>query len=454
MKIDYDSLEITDKQKYILRKTIFENKYIPVDPYRKQLLAIADTNKRKLIGGSAYSGKSILGAVLALQHYEIPNYRCLVLRSTYDNVIATGGIVDYIDEWMKEFPEVEHNQSKRCFINHEYNAKIYYSYMLLEKDKEKFKSRAYHKIIVDEASEFFKVNLQFLNRSLRGTKGLMKFPLRLYYISNPADADGSTYLKERFVEGPYPFFEMNFWDNPYIDKEDYLESLQELSKADYQYQIGNWDYELTAGDIFDYDLIDDATISRQEYDEYLTEWEILQNVITWDIAATESKTADYTVGSFSTVFKGKIAAIHDQKSVQKRPGKLESYMSNVMEAHSDYDNWIEKQPAAAGKIVKNYWAGEFKRFNPTFIPVPKSKIMRASRAVRGIKTGKILFVKGKWLKEFKKQAVKFPSDKIVVDDESTHDDRVDSVTLLHEGLYPQNRGAKLRRRKNRVEATV
>ena len=146
--------------------------------------------------------------------------------------------------------------------------------MLLEKDKEKFKSRAYHKIIVDEASEFAKVNLQFLNRSLRGTKGLMKFPLSLYYISNPADADGSAYLKERFVDGPYPFFEMNFWDNPYIDKDDYLETLQELSKADYQFQIGNWDYEVKSGDIFDYDLIDDEDINDLELDKNEEDLEI------------------------------------------------------------------------------------------------------------------------------------------------------------------------------------
>ena len=61
--------------------------------------------------------------------------------------------------------------------------------------------------------------------------------------------------------------------------------------------------------------------------------------------------------------------------------------------------------------------------------------------------GNILFVKGKWLKKFKKQAVKFPVDKVIVDDESTHDDRVDSVTLLHEGLHPQKRKANLRKRR-------
>ncbi len=449
MRINYDELELTDKQKTILKKTIFQNKYIPVDPYRKQLFAIADNSKRKLIGGSAYSGKSILGAVLALQHYNVPNYRCLILRSTYDNVIATGGIVDYIDEWMSEFPEVEHNQSKRCFINTENNAKIYYSYMFLEKDKEKFKSRAYHKIIVDEASEFFKVNLQFLNRSLRGTKSLMKFPLSLYYISNPADADGSIYLKERFVEGPFPFYEMNFWDNPYIDKEDYLENLQELSHADYQFQMGNWDYEVRSGDVFDYDLIDNCTISKQEYSEMLTEQDVLQQVITWDVAATEKRTSDYTAWSLSTVFKGKVGVVHNQDSTQKSPGKLENKMMQIMDRYSEYDNWIERQPAAAGKIVANYWRKEFNDYNPTFIDVPKSKLIRAARSVRGMNKGKILFVKGKWLKKFKKQAVKFPSENVIVDDESTHDDRVDSVTLLHEGLYPQNDKTILRKRKRR-----
>ena len=449
MKVDYSKLSLSKDDEDLIHRTIEQNRFIPIKPYPAQLYAICDTSKRKLIGGSAYSGKSILGAVLALQFFNVKNYRCLILRSTYDNVIATGGVVDYINEWTSQFPYVEHNQSKRCFINHKTNAKIFYSYMLLEKDKEKFKSRAYHRIIVDEASEFFKVNLQFLNRSLRGTDGLMDFPLSLYYISNPADADGSTYLKERFVNGPYPFFEMNFWDNPYIDKEDYLENLQELSKADYQFQIGNWDYEVKSGDVFDYDMIDACTISKQEYQEMLTEQDLLQQVITWDIAATEKNTSDYTAWSLASVFKGKIGVIHDQNSTQKSPGKLEQKMMQIMDKYYQYDNWIERQPAAAGKIVANYWKKEFQDYNPTFIDVPKSKLIRASRTVRGMNKGKILFVKGKWLKNFKKQAVKFPTDKVVVDDESTHDDRVDSVTLLHEGLYPQTSRAKLRKRKGR-----
>lgn len=449
MRVDYKKIHLDQQQKKLIKRTILENPYIPVTPYDRQLYAIADGHTRKLIGGSAYSGKSMLGAVLALQHYEVPYYRCLILRSTYDNVIATGGIVDYLDHWTEPFDYIEHNQSKRCFINHENDARIYYSYMLLEKDKEKFKGRAYHKIIVDEASEFEKVNLQFLNRSLRGTDKLMTFPLAIYYISNPADADGSTYLNEKFVKGQYPFFEMNFWHNPYIDKEKYLANLRELSKADYQYQIGNWDYEIRAGDVFDYDTIEAATISKQEFNELLTEKDILQEVITWDIAATEKSTSDYTACSFSTVLQGKVGVVHNQKSTQKKPGKLEQYMTRIMDEHSEYDNWIEYQPAAAGKIVKRYWENEFEDYHPTFIRVPKSKLIRASRTIRGMNNGRILFVRGKWLKDFMKQAVKFPSEKIIADDETTHDDRVDSVSLLHEGLYPQTKPTVLRKRNRR-----
>jgi len=124
-------------------------------------------------------------------------------------------------------------------------------------------------------------------------------------------------------------------------------------------------------------------------------------------------------------------------------------MMGIMDHYYDHDNWIELQPSAAGLIVKKYWKDVFKDYHPTFIPVPKSKLIRASRMVRGMNKGNILFVKGKWLKMFKKQAVKFPVEKVVADDETTHDDRVDSVTLLHEGLYPSKPKNQLRKRKRR-----
>ncbi|MCC7553982.1 MAG: terminase family protein [Methanobacteriaceae archaeon] len=449
MRINYSKSSLDYNQKKLLQRTIFKNPFIPVKPYNRQLYAIASRSKRKLLGGSAWSGKSMLGAILALQHFEVPNYRCLIVRRTYDDVIATGGIVEYINEWTQAFPYIEWNQSKRVFINHKNNAKIFYSYMLHEKDKNKFKSRAYHKIIVDEASELFEICLRFLNRSLRPTAGLTKFPLALYYISNPSEGEGSQYLNDKFVKGEFPFFEMNLWHNPYVkdERESYLENLKELSPADYQYQIGNWDYERKSGDVFDYDLIWDHSISKQEYDELLTEWDVVNKVLSWDIANTEKPRADYTAYSKSTIFKEKIAVINGQDSFKKNPGKLEKSMKRVMDQNDDHVNWIEKQPAMAGKQLTKYWTVEFEEYNTKFIPVYKNKSIRAGRVVPKINQEKILFVKNKWLKTFIKQAVKFPSEKLISNDESTHDDRVDSVSLLVEGLYPSIPITKLRKRK-------
>lgn len=114
--------------------------------------------------------------------------------------------------------------------------------------------------------------------------------------------------------------------------------------------------------------------------------------------AQNSQNFESTAWSLSTVFEGKIGAVHDQDSTQKKPGKLESKMMQIMDRYYEYYNWIEQQPAAAGKIVKRYWKKEFEDYNPKFIPVPKSKIARASRMVRGMNKGRILFVRGKWMK--------------------------------------------------------
>lgn len=108
MKINYNDLTLTNKDKAHYIRTIERNKFIPPNDilktklYNKQIYAnvYRDSERqltRKLLGGSAYSGKSIYGAASALQYFDWNNYRCLVLRRTYDDVIATGGIVDYID---------------------------------------------------------------------------------------------------------------------------------------------------------------------------------------------------------------------------------------------------------------------------------------------------------------------------------------------------------------------
>lgn len=469
MKIDYNTLALTDYQKARYIRTIEHNHFIPSNDrlktklYREQILAntyeVRDVEgklkrTRKLIGGSAYSGKSRYGACSALQDFESPDYRCLVVRKTYDDVIATGGIVDYIDHWLSPYYKenggfIIHNESKKVFHNTLNDAKIFYSYMMYLKNRKKFKSRAYHKIIVDEASELIKENLQYLNRSLRDP-GNPNIPLILEYISNPDSSSGIEYLNDFFVkpEAPHAYFEMNFWNNPFVDAKEYFENLQELSKADFQYQMGNWNYQLSSGDIFDRDMIIACTIPYELYERFSEANTLIRNAMTVDIAASEKKTSNYTACTRFEGYRGGVNFALQQESFKKLPGKLENKLHGIFSQNQDegVQTFIEYQPAAAGKIMARYWNKEFKQYNVKFIPVFKNKIIRAGRVVPllknaalpqpDVKKHRLYFVEDptdRWVEKFTRQAVNFPSelssDETEGDPESFNDDRVDTMSL-------------------------
>ena len=456
MKIDYDSIVLTEKQKACYAKTIELNPFIPGNDlletklYDLQIYALLYPSKRKLVGGSAFSGKSCYGAASALQWFQTSNYRCLILRRTYDDVIATGGIVDYLKQWLEPFDFVEHNQSKRVFHNKHNDAKIFYNYMMYEDDRNKFKSRQYHKIIVDEASEILKVNLQFLNRSLRPNEE-NRIPLSLEYISNPADSSGIEYLNENFVKstGPYPYFEMNFWDNPFVDTGEYRDTLSELSLADYQYQMGNWNYTIQSGDIFSNDMILDATISLEQYKEITSPLELVRLVRGWDIASTDKKRSDFTASTLVEIYNDDTFVVRSQNSFRELPGKLEQRMKAVMDADGlEVEQWIEHQPAAAGNIVDKYWKDEFQKYNIKIIPVFRNKVVRAGLLVPRLYNKKLLFledIKNPYLSVFTGQAVRFPMS-IHGGDEVTHDDRIDSLSLI---LYNLRKKTVLKPRRRR-----
>jgi phage terminase large subunit-like protein len=457
MKVDYYSITLKDEQKVLYAKTIELNPFIPGNNlldtklYDLQIHALLYPTKRKLIGGSAFSGKSRYGATSALQWFDVPNYRCLVLRRTFDDVIATGGIVDYLKHWLEPFDFVEHNQSKRVFHNKKNDAKIFYNYMMYEEDRNKFKSRQYHKIIVDEASEILRVNLQFLNRSLRPNEE-DKIPLCLEYISNPADSSGIEYLNENFVkpEGKYPYFEMNFWDNPFVDSDEYKDTLSELSLANFQYQMGNWNYIIKSGDIFSNDMILDATITTEQYRELRDDLELVRLIRGWDIASTDKKRSDFTASTLLEIYTDDVMIVRKQDAFKELPGKLEQRMRMVMQSDgSEVEQWIEHQPAAAGNILDTYWREEFKDFNIKIIPVFRNKMVRAGVLVPRLRNKKLLFLEDSvspYLSVFTGQAVRFPSNSHT-DDEVTHDDRIDSLSLIIYNLRHKT-VLKPRRRRN------
>ena len=116
MKVDDYQLSNFDKS--LLISTIVNNPYIPVELYDKQLLSVALVNKdwsnvnEILTGGSGGGGKTTLLSALAVQFLQVPDYRCLVSRKNYKELVGTGSVFDILEDW------VTPGNVFNCTINH------------------------------------------------------------------------------------------------------------------------------------------------------------------------------------------------------------------------------------------------------------------------------------------------------------------------------------------------
>lgn len=407
-----------------------------------------------LVGGGGYGGKTFLGTMLAGQYLRVPSYSCLVTRLNYSELTGQDSIWENALEWFCD----EDRLGNLACIAHEgklritspYGAKIWFKAFDREVKKQKVKSEGYDRIINDEASELHPNVLKFLYRSLRSDVDSF-IPLAMVNFSNPG-GPATDYITKRYVDGPYRYYWMDWRHNPFIDREVYNKTLDNLSYADQQYQKhGNWHYRLKAGDIFDAEMIDNATINSDSYTYIRENFNLKEMIRCWDIASTEKKTSDYTASSLFEVYEGDLKIVTQQISTRKKPGPLQRWMKMVMARDGEeVEQRIEHQPAAAGDHLDYYFEADFQDYNCSFVPVRKNKVLRAGKLVPGIRNGAyfrkhltlpdsedgiLLFYEDQenpYLSIFKGQAVNFPNFKRLSDEdeESEHDDRLDSVSLI------------------------
>lgn len=241
--------------------TILDNPFIDFELYDKQsFVALTSCHTQDginefLTGGPGGGGKTKLLAALALQFVEFSQYRCLVTRKNYRELIGTGSVFDIL----KNIPGVKSRESGLIRIVFPSGAEIHFKAFNDESHKQDVKGESYHTILNDEASELSESVLRFLYRSLR-KKADDWIPLRFGNASNPG-GESTDYLVEKYIDGELPYIEMGYKDNPHIDNETYEDSLKELDYIDQQYQMyGNWKYKPSVGDL----------LTRQEGEAQLT----------------------------------------------------------------------------------------------------------------------------------------------------------------------------------------
>ena len=364
MKVDYRTLRISSWDKQLYSLTVMDNPYIDIKPYPKQAAAIMYNYKFKLLGGNAFSGKSLIGSVIASQWLMYPHYRCLILRNTDDDVTATGGIVDYLKKFLLDEERLgdlvcDIKENKKEFIAPS-GAKIMYNSLNTSKRKEKINGRSYHQIIWDEAATNKRENLSYVVRSLRETtppEDGVRIPQRLYFISNPSINSGSEFLRENFVDpnGKYPYFELTFRDNLAIDPDDYAQTLEMLDPIDKASQLyGDWYFVpdnglILSGDEFrgqlrPLDWLNNIEERRPDF-----------NVVGVDLASTgEDKTAlcsitHYTDGTAAIVDSLQIPHSNTEEPIRQFLEKQQAlYGTNIIV--------FEKETGASPEYAKKYWS--------------------------------------------------------------------------------------------------
>lgn len=396
MKVDYKKLKFSRVDKQLYGLTVLDNPYIPakIKPFPKQAAAIMHPSTQKLLGGNAFSGKSTMGAVIASQYLMYPQYRCLIVRRTHDDVVATGGIVDTLKEFLLDEKRLGMNVCTLNEVKKKFTApsgaEIWYNEASVRKDKEKFRGRSYHCIIVDEATELLPETLRFFNRSIRKEKD-DPIPLHIYYISNPSSSDGTKFLLEEFVEdyAPHPYFELTFWDNESIDPYQYAKNLEMLDPIDRAYQLyGDWHFVPSNGMIITRQELMDMHLPQEYIDVKTPDY----NIIGVDLASTgEDKTALVSIAHFTDGTTAIVDSLTIKSSSTEEP--IRRFLEKQQQMYRTNIICFEKEQGASPEYAKRYWYGILKDLlqgygtRLTFYHPTDSKFDRARPIAQGIRRG-------------------------------------------------------------------
>lgn len=274
-------------------RTILQNKYIPTKikkgileyPQEMQLLyeinkfQLDPTSQEPLInevlcGGGRFGGKTLMGAVEALQFIEYPEYTCTVTRSTYKDLLAKGkdSIYGYISLWQKELDlskneQLDINKNDKT-ISAPDGGLINFMAFNYDDKADSLQSKSNKKIIADEALQLSLNILQDFKPTLR--QGIDEYyPLSISYKGNPQlnNEEVNNWFGKTFVKGDFPYINMDLNNNPLINKEAYKNSFKGLNRAKREaFLNGNFFYKAQVGDLIEQTDLDNALFNTSELD--------------------------------------------------------------------------------------------------------------------------------------------------------------------------------------------
>lgn len=420
----------------------------------------------------------------ALQYCDIPGYSALILRRTWPDLNSPNSILDRFTSWMAG--KNVHKREQGRIWEFPSGAKIQFGYASSDTDKYKFQGAEYQFVGFDEATQFEWSVYDYLKSRLRRPTipcAICTLPLTRYFVDNnvryrhtnnnvacdyplpdpvsleqykPSEKDGMTIFeiplrmrctanpgglshiefKEHFIDeetrDPKSIFIPATMDqNPYLDKESYKQQLEGMRPVDRERLLnGDWEV-LEAGNLFErgnFVFVDSPPEPK----------DVKSRVRFWDLAASDGKNSDWTVGALCSVTHDGRWFIEDIIRVQYLPPDVEKLMRKTAEEDGlNVKIYSEQEPGSSGKaMVSHIKRHVLPGYQYDGERSTGSKTARANALVGQVGERNVYVVKNtKWNKILLDEADLFPN--------GAHDDQIDAIAGSFNKQTVKNKRARL-----------
>lgn len=347
-------------------------------------------------GGAAGGGKSVWMLASALQWADHPDYAALLIRKNFPDLAQPGGLMDMSHEWLDGTDAKWNEQSKRWYFPK--GATLSFGHLDNAQEIKRYKGGEYAFVGIDELTDLHKKEAMFLHSRLRRRVGSV-VPIRFRATSNPGGI-GHEWVKGRYVDyvgQDRLFIPATLNDNPHIDREAYLRSLNRLDPITRDRLLAG-DWTVTDGG----QLFDRAWFA----DHYWDAAPILVGgrVRAWDLAATVSDTSKETAGVLmSRTVKG-YWVIEDVVHGKWHPGERDSVIRQTSEVDgAGVKIVIEEEPGSGGKAQNEALIRRLAGFRVESVRATGSKFVRAGAFASQVQAGNVYLVRGPWNHAFVEQ---------------------------------------------------
>jgi predicted phage terminase large subunit-like protein len=394
--------------------------FIPVEPSDKQWAILCDPRKELFWGGSVGTGKTVCFLAAALMYVHVPGYQALMIRRSFPALSQQGGLMQTAEQWLYNTAARKRESGKLWEFPS--GATLRFDHLETDADRLKHDGASLQFVFFDEVTQITELSYTFLFSRLRrslANKDLAEIPLRQRCAGNPTGKHAG-WVVDRFVKPltPMPpdrvFYPSIKGENPYIDQEEYADTLSKLDPySRQQMEEGDWEAK-PEGLMFSAD-------SFRYVDRPLST--ALRRIRVWDFAASEEMRSDYSVGALMALAPTGEYVVEHVVRDRLDPGKLE----RLIRATADADGRsvhivVEKQPGAAGLMAMR----DLKQrvLHDRIVHAVSPTGSKSDRAMLPSALGsqqKIVLVKAGWNYDLVDEACAFP--------DSVHDDQIDSLSL-------------------------